>query len=112
MLLNLRFGFFIIIYCTKEQRGSFTISPSALKKSVVFTTLKPKSVFTIGLDKLWRFVHLLISTDIKKNKFKFIPSWTIHLLLPQWHRLKIKAGLMSGEDTEGSGPMDAHTGED
>lgn len=52
--------FFIIIYCTKEQRGSFTISLSALKKSVVFTILKPKSVFIIGLDKCWRFVHLLI----------------------------------------------------
>lgn len=52
--------FFIIIYCTKEQRGSFTISLSALKKSVVFPTLKPKSVFIIGLGKRWRFVHLLI----------------------------------------------------
>lgn len=52
--------FFIIIYCTKEQRGSFTISLSALEKSVVFTILKPKSVFIIGLDKYWRFVYLLI----------------------------------------------------
>lgn len=49
--------------------------------------------------------------NIKKT-FKFIPPWTIQLLLPQWHRLEIKAGLMFGEDTEGSGPMDAHTGED
>lgn len=37
-----------------------------------------------------------------KTSFKFIPSWTIQLLLPQWHRLEIKAGLMFGEDTEGS----------
>lgn len=33
MFLNLRF--FFIIYCTKEQQGSFTISLSALKRSVV-----------------------------------------------------------------------------
>lgn len=71
--------FFIIIYCTKEQQGSFTISLSALKRSVgLFLN---SSIFIIGLKK-GRFVHLLIRTDIKKinHCFKFTPWWTVQLL--------------------------------